>query len=66
MMHNRTGGLVQPGVLQWERCRLYLRVEEKGRNVGLLVESEDGTRRHFLVVCHPHRLGAVAVEEVRP
>jgi len=62
-MAHRATGLVQPGVLQFHNARLYLRVEEKGRNLGILVETEDG-RRHFLVEAHPTKLGAVALVEV--
>jgi len=64
-MAHRATGLVQPGVLQFHNARLYLRVEEKGRNLGILVETAEGERRLFQVECHPTRLGAVALVEVK-
>lgn len=64
-MRSRTDGLIQPGVLRFTDAAVYLRVEQHGRNVGLLIETKEG-KRHFLVQHHPARLGAVALIELAP
>lgn len=59
-------GQVDPGVISFDTARLYIRVEAKGRNVAIRIETPDGERRLFQVEHHPHRLGAVALIEVAP
>ena len=65
-MRSRTDGLVAPGVLTFTDARVYLRIAEKGHNLGLLIEDKDGTRHNYVVICHPIRLGRVALLEVDP
>lgn len=65
MTRSRTDGLVAPGVLKFEQASVFIRVAEKHHNVAILVDA-DGQRHNYVAVCHPIRVGRVALLEVDP